>query len=271
MASAGAVLQELLLRPRWAWHRWRGGREHAFQARSQRHQRRMAEYEALAVRLEDALFEATGASHGSIRDATRAAPSPPMAPHQAIPPWHDGTAELATLVHALVRLRRPQRVVETGVARGVTSTAILDGLRANGDGHLWSLDLPGLGKGYREQVGASVSDHLRARWTLRFGPSAVALPRLLREATPVDLFVHDSAHTYRNMRFEFGQAARHLAPGGLIVSDDVCNDSLLEFAEEHGWRLVTVRQSKPAPWTYIGLSWPPDEPRNPRKPAKANG
>lgn len=256
MPSVGAGLQELLLRPRWAWHRWRGQREHAFQARSRRHQRRMAEYEARAVPLEDALFAATSASHGSIRELVRAAPPPPTAPHQAIPPWHDGTAELATLVHALVRLRRPRSVVETGVARGVTSAAILDALRGNAHGHLWSLDLPGLGKGYREQVGASVPAELRDRWTLAFGPSAVALPRLLAQARPVDLFVHDSAHTYGNMRFEFEKAARSLAPDGLIVSDDVCNDSLIEFAEGHGWELVTVRQSKPPPWTYIGLAWP---------------
>lgn len=263
MATFGAVLQELLLRPRWAWHRWRGEREHVLNERTghhQRHRKRMAEYEARAVTLEQAVFAATQASHGAIRDVVRGAPPPPSAPHQAIPPWHDGTAELATLVHALVRLRKPARVVETGVARGVTSAAILDAMRHNQAGHLWSLDLPGLGKGYREQVGASVPAALRDRWTLAFGPSAVALPALLGKAAPVDLFIHDSAHTYRNMRFEFEEAAKNLAPGGLIVSDDVCNDSLLEFVEERGWRLVTVRQSKPAPWTYIGLAWRPGSP-----------
>ncbi len=255
MASVGAVLQEILLRPRWAWHRWSDQREHALGPRNARHARRMAEYEARAVTVEQALHAATSASHGDIQDLVRAAPPPVTGEHRTIPPWHDGTAELATLVHALVRLRKPQRVVETGVARGVTSAAILDAMRHNGAGHLWSLDLPGLGKGYREQVGASVPKELRGRWTLAFGPSAVALPRLLREAGPVDLFIHDSAHTHRNMRFEFAQAARRLAPDGLIVSDDVCNDSLLEFAEESGWTLVTVRQSKPAPWTYVGLAW----------------
>lgn len=256
MASAGAVLQELLLRPRWAWHRWRGEREHVLKAKGA-HQERMAEYEARAVPLGQAVAAATGAAPAVIDSLLRAAPPPVSGPHQAIPPWHDGTQELATLVHALVRLRKPRAVVETGVARGVTSAAILDALEANGHGHLWSLDLPGLGKGYREQVGASVPAPLRRRWTLAFGPSRVRLPRLLREAAPVDLFIHDSAHTYRNMRFEFAQAARRLAPGGLVVSDDVCNDSLAEFAAEQGWELVTVRQSKPAPWTYIGLAWKP--------------
>ena len=68
-----------------------------------------------------------------------------------------------------------------------------------------------------------------------------------------------TAHTYRNMHFEFEQAARALAPGGLLVCDDVVNDALLEFVERRGWRLMTVRQSKPMPWTYIGLAWPPAE------------
>lgn len=256
MASPQAVLQEILLRPRWAWHRWRDGREHVH--RSGSHQERMADYERHVTTVEDAIARTTGASPAKVRATVAAMPHTPReAEAGAIPAWNDSTAELAAVLYALVRLRRPRSVVETGVARGVSSAAILQALEDNGEGRLWSLDLPGLGAGYREQVGHVVPERLRARWTLALGPSAVRLPRLLGEAAPVDLFVHDSAHTYRNMRFEFGQAARRLAPGGLLVSDDVCNDSLLEFAEAEGWPLVTVRQSKPAPWTYIGLARKP--------------
>lgn len=257
MASAKAILGELVLRPRWAWHRWRGEREHVFHARNAGRRARMAEYEAHALPLDEAVARITGATVAAVRRAVEAAPRPTGGAHRAIPPWHDGTVELAAAVYALVRLRHPRAVVETGVARGVTSAAILQGLHENGAGRLHSLDLPGLGAGYREQVGTAVPPALREGWGLHFGPSAVKLGRILRAAAPVDLFIHDSAHTYRNMRWEFEQAARNLAPGGLIVSDDVCNDALLDFVDEHGWELVTVRQSKPAPWTYIGLARPP--------------
>jgi predicted O-methyltransferase YrrM len=256
MASVGAVVQELLLRPRWAWHRWRGEREHVLHGRNAAQRARMAEYEPRALPLDEAIARITGATVAASRRAVEAAPRPSGGAHKAIPPWHDGTVELAATVYALARLRHPRTVVETGVARGVTSAAILQALAENGAGRLHSLDLPGLGAGYREQVGAAVPAALRERWDLHFGPSAVKLGGILRAAAPVDLFIHDSAHTYRNMRWEFEQAARHLAPGGIIVSDDVCNDALLDFVDEHGWELVTVRQSKPAPWTYIGLAKP---------------
>lgn len=253
MPSAAAILGEAVRRPRWAWHRWRGQREHV--ARNAAHRERMDAYERACLPLEQAVARATRAPMAQVRRAVAGAQ--PVAPDGAIPSWNDATAQLAAVVRGVTRLRRPRSVVETGVARGVTSAVILNALRENGGGgRLASLDLPSLEPGYKEQVGCVVPPALREGWTLRFGPSAVALPRLLREAAPVDLFVHDSAHTYRNMRFEFEQAARVLAPDGLLVSDDVCNDALVDFAEAQGWEMVTVRQDKPAPWTYIGLAWP---------------
>jgi len=47
----------------------------------------------------------------------------------------------------------------------------------------------------------------------------------------VDLFVHDSLHTYHNMSFEFESIWGYLRPGGVLVADDVgLNDAFLDFA-----------------------------------------
>lgn len=250
-----AVLREVLLRPRWAWHRWRGHRDHVKKTK-QPHQDRMGEYERFALPIEAAVAKVCGVTQAAASKALAEAPAFSAGERRAIPQWHDATGEFASLMHALVLLRKPRTVVETGVARGLSSAAILDAMERNGAGHLHSLDLPGMGRGYQEEVGRAVPAGLRQRWTLAFGPSAVKLPGILARAAPVDVFVHDSAHTYRNMHFEFAQAAKHLARSGLLVCDDVVNDALLEFVERHGWELVTVRQSKPMPWTYIGLARP---------------
>jgi cephalosporin hydroxylase len=37
---------------------------------------------------------------------------------------------------------RPDVVIETGVAHGVTSRIVQEALNRNGSGHLWSVDLP---------------------------------------------------------------------------------------------------------------------------------
>ena len=43
----------------------------------------------------------------------------------------------------------------------------------------------------------------------------------MREKGPVDLFVHDSLHTYRNMRREFQIVTPNLAADGVLIADDV--------------------------------------------------
>ena len=54
---------------------------------------------------------------------------------------HDADVALARAVRCAVVHTRAATVVETGVARGVTSRVILEAL-APFDGHLWSIDLP---------------------------------------------------------------------------------------------------------------------------------
>lgn len=43
----------------------------------------------------------------------------------------------------------------------------------------------------------------RSRWSLTSGKSSDHLEPLLRRIGPVDIFLHDSDHSYENMQFEF--------------------------------------------------------------------
>jgi hypothetical protein len=122
-------------------------------------------------------------------------------------------------------------VVETGVARGITTRFILEGLERNGEGHLWSVDLPPLRQGgLPEESGSAVPECCRARWTYIKGSSRRRLPGLLAELDQIDLFVHDSMHTARNVRFELDHAWDSLRPGGALLVDDVDhNDAFHSF------------------------------------------
>ena len=53
------------------------------------------------------------------------------------------------------------------------------------------------------------------------GSSRRRLPRLLADLDEIGLFVHDSIHTGRNLRFELDLALSALEAGGAVVSDDV--------------------------------------------------
>jgi hypothetical protein len=144
---------------------------------------------------------------------------------------HDADQGMARIVWCAVRHLRPERVIETGVARGITSRMILRALERNGDGHLWSIDLPFLRTSWYDETAAAVPDSLRSRWTYVRGSSRRRLPGLLTDLGQIDLFVHDSAHTEANMRFEFTTAWRALRPGGVLVSHDVeMNSAFAEFA-----------------------------------------
>lgn len=151
------------------------------------------------------------------------------------------------LLFALVRNFRPERLLETGVAHGISSAYILSALRANGSGHLDSIDLPTYDpKGFVDssghldpihipkdkQPGWRIPDPLRDRWTLHLGDARNFLQAW--DAGPVDLFFHDSDHGYPNMKWEFDWAWSHLRPGGWLVSDDIRRNAAWdEFLRAH--------------------------------------
>jgi len=144
--------------------------------------------------------------------------------------WNDGDAGLARAIWCLVLHLRPRNVVETGVGHGVTSRFILEALERDGAGHLSSIDIPALDPVLRAQVGMAVGDRLRQRWSYVEGSSRRRLPALLAKLGQIDLFIHDSLHSQRNVRFELDRAWPILRPGGAIVLDDIdANDGFHFF------------------------------------------
>jgi len=152
---------------------------------------------------------------------------------------HDANLALAKFCYAYCRQNRPELVIETGVGNGVTTCFILTALAVNGCGHLISIDLPPLGLA----SGGFVPDDVKNRWELCLGRSRRLLPDLLRKNSRLDLFLHDSLHTYRNMLFEYGAAWKALRPGGLLVSDDIAfNRAFLHFTSRIGSRYAAVHE-----------------------------
>jgi hypothetical protein len=137
--------------------------------------------------------------------------------------WDDGDAGLARAAWCITRHHRPSVVVETGVARGLITRTVLEALKANGYGRLYSIDLPPplAQERLARETGAAVTSQLKGRWTLIEGSSRRRLPGLLSELGMIDMFVHDSRHTRRNITFELRQAWNVLRPGGVILADDV--------------------------------------------------
>jgi Methyltransferase domain len=148
---------------------------------------------------------------------------------------HDGGNALSEAVWILIRHVKPVRIVETGVARGISSAFHLGALDMNGSGHLWSIDLPPMRAGWRVEVGSAVPDRLRNRWTYIRSSSRRAIPPLLKDLNEVDMFVHDGLHTSETMTFEFHHVWPYLTDGGVLVADDAdANASFVDFSRRVG-------------------------------------
>jgi hypothetical protein len=148
----------------------------------------------------------------------------------------------------------PQRVVETGVARGISSSLVFESLARNGAGHLWSVDMPPLLAEFRGAVGAAVPDARRDRWTYIRGSSRRNLPRLLRRVAPIDLFIQDSVGTRPTVLFELELAWQALAPGGFLIVNAINrSEAFREFLDHHS----------PLDWWVAGASGLKGRLRNP--------
>jgi hypothetical protein len=152
------------------------------------------------------------------------------------------------VLYIIVRALRPGIIVETGVAHGFSSAYLLQALSDNGFGELISIDLPTTNPTGRvnedgivdqvrvaspDQTGMVVPPPLRNRWTLYRGNSKDLLPKVIASHSPIDIFFHDSSHSYQNMLWEYQLAWPHIRPGGWLLSDDInWNSAFNDFSRE---------------------------------------
>ena len=156
-------------------------------------------------------------------------------------------------IYVLCRLMKPEVIVETGVASGISSAYILCALNNNARGTLHSVDKPNYEdelivkcQDYKKQnlsvppahlpegksCGWVVSEDLRKRWVLKIGLTREVLKPLLERLGSIDIFLHDSEHSYENMLNEFKTAWPFLKKGGLLVAHDIrWNNAFFEFVQ----------------------------------------
>jgi predicted O-methyltransferase YrrM len=158
----------------------------------------------------------------------------------------------ARFLYWAVRTAKPKTIVQTGVSNGLSSAFMMLALAKNGpQGRLHAIDLPhifnpmdpawtrpdivyGVAIPQGESSGWMVPDIYRDRFKVERGDAGELLPILVDRLQSIDMFYHDSDHTYAHMMFEFREVKRKLTPGGLIVADDISwNASLWDFADEH--------------------------------------
>ncbi|MGZ4678242.1 MAG: class I SAM-dependent methyltransferase [Acidimicrobiia bacterium] len=126
------------------------------------------------------------------------------------------------LVHFLVRYLQPRVVLETGVAAGYTSQAILSALELNGRGTLYSSDFPYFRLDAPEKyVGVLVDDALRDRWHLGLNGDRVNLAEFMPQMDQIDFVHYDSDKSVEGREFVMDAITSKLSPGAVVVMDDI--------------------------------------------------
>jgi predicted O-methyltransferase YrrM len=171
-----------------------------------------------------------------------------------------GALDCATL-YALTRWLRPVVVVESGGFVGMSSAFIL---KALADEKLATAKLYSIELSEECEQGALIPDDLRSSG--RFMPMCGRIENFLKyDELPasIDMFLHDSSHSYRHMVWEFRQFWPRLRDGGLLVSHDVqMNAAFPEFvASTYAHDKKTGRRDPQRTshyewgrWGYIGFA-----------------
>jgi predicted O-methyltransferase YrrM len=155
------------------------------------------------------------------------------------------------LIYHLVYHLRPTTVVETGVAYGWSTLAILLAMERRGEGRLFSVDMPYEGQESDPWMACVVPTPLRWGWTLIRKPDRDALPALMRDLGTIDFAHYDSDKSYDGRLFAYRLLYRHLSPGGVLMSDDV-DDNLgfRDFTRGLGLQPLVLRRQD---GRYVGL------------------
>ena len=150
--------------------------------------------------------------------------------------------------YALVRALEPQHVVETGTQMGLGSCAIAAALLRNGHGRLTTIDI-------EPEAGYLIGDPWAGVVDRRTGSSVDIIGGL----EDVDLFIHDSLHTYDFETQEFAAVEQRLSGGAVILSDNAhATAALSNWAEKTGRHYLFFKEQPAGHWwpgDGIGAAW----------------
>lgn len=158
------------------------------------------------------------------------------------PPEYDVEVQTARTLYVLVRWRQPDVILETGIARGLSSFALLSAAEMNGRGLVYSCDVD-------PESGGFVPDSLKHRWKKRIFSAKnaqAAFEDLLKDVGDIDFFFHDSNHREDWMRFEFAAVMPRMSGGGILGADDVDLNRAFLDVMPHARAAVVLLDSRKA-------------------------
>jgi predicted O-methyltransferase YrrM len=158
-------------------------------------------------------------------------------------PTQKGWGGSADLIYAVCESIEAATVVETGVAHGFSTLAMLLSVTKRG-GHVYSVDMPAMALEDSNEVGIVVPQRLREHWTLFPFPDSVGLAKALGEIDQIDFCHYDSDKSYEGRCVAYPLLWNRLRPGGIFMSDDIAdNTAFRDFCEELGLSPIVLKSA----------------------------
>jgi predicted O-methyltransferase YrrM len=172
---------------------------------------------------------------------------------QTCPVRMGGAANL-DLLYEIAENTGAKKVVETGVAYGWSSLALLLSLTTRENSMLVSTDMPYIDRNSIEHIGCVVPDQLRSCWKVITGPDRFALPQALEKLPSIDLCHYDSDKSYKGRIWAYNLLWKALKPGGYFISDDIGDNlAFRDFCKQIEKEPVIVQSPAEASRKYVGI------------------
>ncbi|MCL2931065.1 MAG: class I SAM-dependent methyltransferase [Trichodesmium sp. MAG_R03] len=145
--------------------------------------------------------------------------------------------------YALVRIKKPKIVVETGVDKGLGSVVLAVALMKNAEegfnGHLYCTD-------YNPEAGFLLTEPYSSYGTIIYGDSIETLKSFDRG---IDILITDSDHKFNYELQEYETVEKQLQEGFLIISDTAhYSSTLIKFAESRNLKFLFFQEQPKDIW-----------------------
>lgn len=154
------------------------------------------------------------------------------------------------LIYNLAEYCEAKKVIETGVAYGWSSLALLLSMKNRSGSRLISTDMPYANLDNDKYVGCVVPTELRSIWRILPYADRQALPKALKRLGAIDMCHYDSAKSYDARLWAYPKLWDALRCGGILISDDIGdNVAFRDFSASHGLKPIVVGWEN----KYIGI------------------
>jgi len=137
-------------------------------------------------------------------------------------PIQMGGEGATSFLYYLAKETKAKKIIETGVAYGWSSLAILLAIKDANNVKLISNDMPYIKMNNDDYVGCVIPEELKQSWVLQRLPDVKGIPKAIKSFEgKIDLCHYDSDKSYTGRMFAYPLLWNALEKDGLFVSDDI--------------------------------------------------